>query len=103
MAIFIDRKNVSPLFRKAGIVDRPPSDSQKFGKALEKAVALMNLSVMDVTESKNLVMSTLKEVCEDRIGYQRIVERNLEGMNTKADVQRYAYNVILSASGLKVR
>ena len=103
MAIFIDRKNTSPLFRKASIVDRPPSDSQKFGKALEKAALLMNLSVMDVTECKNLVMSTLNEVCEDKIGYQRIVERNLESMNTKAEVQRYVYNVILSASGLKVR
>lgn len=100
MAIFIDKK-ASPLFRK--FTERPPSDSQVFGKALEKAALLLNSSIMDVTESKNLVMETLKNVCEDKIGYQKIVERNLEGMSTKAEVQRYVYNVILSASGLKVR
>lgn len=103
MGIFADRKNVSPVFRKAGITERPPSDSQKFGKALEKASLLMNTSVMDVTECKTLVMESLISVCEDKIGYQRIVERNLENINTKAEVQRYVYNVILSASGLKVR
>jgi hypothetical protein len=104
MSVFIDRKNVSPLFRKPGTaIVRPPSDSQKFGKALEQASLLMNVSIMDVTESKNLVIETLRSVCEDKIGYQRIVEKNLEGMNTKAEVQRYVYNVILAGSGLKVR
>lgn len=103
MGIFADRKNVSPVFRKARITERPLSDSQKFSKALEKASLLINTSVMDMTECKTLVMESLKSVCEDKISYQGIVERNLESMKTKTDVQRYVYNIILSANGLKVR
>lgn len=102
MSIFLNHKNIS-LFRKTGFTDRPLSDSQKFGKALEKASSLMNLSVMDVTESKNLVMSTLQDACENKIGYQKVVEQNLESMKTKVEVQCYVYNIILAASGLKVK